>query len=261
MHTATQLDVSQFSLSREGRAARREDLLPGWAAHDRLGVVVTEPFGAVGASHLIQIAITAFYDARPSRRGGRPGGRRRDAVYPEIYLFHVGAAHGDHSAFDFWPARKEIIVDRDPLVVLDAINDRAVTRLAVPDRDPEPVVHEWKEPAAARDRIVSAFAYSPSGRVRAPTWEIRGLDPRTEQNPELILNPEKQYAGASGATGVGQAADPRRVWQLRAAARRDEARDRIAEANLLRRAIRDQDGRASETYREISVDDALLMLV
>lgn len=85
-------------------------------------------------------------------------------------------------------------VDSDALAVLDAINDRAITRLAVPDREPSPVEHEWKEPAAARERIVSAFAYSPSGQVTVADWEIRGLDRRTEINPENVLDPERRYA-------------------------------------------------------------------
>src|SRR5262245_7080336 len=114
MHTAPQLDVSQFAISRHGRQATRADLLPDWTPYDRLGVVVTESFGAVGASHLIQLAITAFYDVRPERRAARLDGVDPRAIYPEIYLFHVGEVHGDHSSFDFWPARKEVLVEDDP---------------------------------------------------------------------------------------------------------------------------------------------------
>src|SRR3954454_9175134 len=113
MHTATQLQADLFAVRRNGKPATREELLPDWEAHDRLGVVMTEPFGAIGAGHLIQLAITAFYDVRPRRRAPlpkRPEDLSPDAVYPEIYLFHVGGSHGDHSVFDFWPARKEVLV-------------------------------------------------------------------------------------------------------------------------------------------------------
>src|SRR4051812_30763209 len=110
MHTATQLHSSMFAVTRRGQRSSREALLPRWCPSDRLGVVMTETFGALAASHLIQIAITAFYDASPARREGKLG-RADDpkAIYPEIYLFHVGARHGDHSGFDFWPARKEVL--------------------------------------------------------------------------------------------------------------------------------------------------------
>ena len=158
MHTAEQLDRSMFSVRIVGQKADRSDVFPDWMATDRLGVVVWQPFGAVGASHLIQLAITCFYDLRPERRG--PNG-----VYPEIYLFHVGGRHGDHSPYDFWPARKEVFVDADPRDVLDQINDKGITRLAVPDGSAVPATHRPKERETALDRIISAFAYSPTGQT------------------------------------------------------------------------------------------------
>jgi hypothetical protein len=210
-----------------------------------------------------QLAITALYDIRPSRRAGRPDGQHPDAVYPEIYLFHVGGEFGDHSAMDFWPARKEVFVEKDAREVLDAINDRAITRLAVPDRDPVPLEHQWKEPAAARDRVRSAFAYSANGRVRDATWEIRGLERRTEKNAELILDPTKRYANAAAGkrNDDSDVLGTKRSWRLRTEERRDEARSGIDLAQSRREAIRDSRGLASETYRDITVDEALFMLV
>jgi hypothetical protein len=261
MHTARQLSTSQFLVTHRDAPSSREELLPDWAPHDRLGVVVTEPFGAVGASHLIQLAITLFYDARPNRRAGRLDGTHPDAVYPEIYLFHVGGAFGDHSALDFWPARKEVSVEADALAVLDAINDRAITRLAVPEGEPSPVEHEWKEPAAARERIVSAFAYSPSGRVTAADWKVRGLDRRTEVNPANILDPERRYAGARIEPEEAAGSDIKRVWRLRTEERRNEALSGLDSAQRSRTAIRDDRGLATESYRQVTVDEALFMLV
>jgi hypothetical protein len=94
------------------------------------------------------------------------------------------------------------VVERDPRLILDAINDRAITRLAVPDVDPRRVQHEWKEPAAARDRIVTALAYSPAGRVRHPSWELPGTDVCTERNVELILDPPRRYRAPRRACRV-----------------------------------------------------------
>lgn len=264
MHTARQFDASHFTVSRDGRLVSREDLLPDWGAHDRLGVVVTEPFGALGASHLIQLSITAFYDVRPSRRAGRLDGRDPRAVYPEIYLFHVGAPHGDHSAFDFWPARKEVVVGADPRLALDAINDRAITRLAVPDAEPTAVEHEWKEPAAARDRIVTALAYSPTGRVRHPTWEVSGTDVRTEHNVDLILDPGRRYASAASRAQQDATTDPlliERTWARRTESRRGEGGVGLAQARQRRAALRTAEGVAAETYAAITVDVAIQMLL
>ena len=262
MHTALQLSSDHFEVLHNGHQSNREEILPQWAAHDRLGIVVTEPFGAVGASHLIQLSITAYYDVRPSRRAGKAREEDPNAVYPEIYLFHVGGPHGDHSAYDFWPARKEVLVDDDPLAVLDAINDRAITRLLVPDVASVPVEHQWKEPAVARDRIVSAFAYSPSGAVRSPEWQVRGLRKSTETNIDMVLDPSKRYSSAAALPPTGpHGNDPWRSWPMRASARVDEAVEGLASAQARRQALRDPDGLVVEEYRRVTVDEALGMLV
>lgn len=251
-----------FSLERDGRPATRADLLLDWTPFDRLGVIVTEPFGSLGASHLIQLAITAFYDVRPQRRRGRVNVEDARAMYPEIYLFHVGGRFGDHSMFDFWPARKEVFVEPDPRFVLAAINDRGITRLAVPDTDPVDVRHEYTEPAAARDRIRTALAYSASGRVRSPNWTLTGLDQRTEANPTMVLAPDKRLdLAASAAAPAGDPVLARRSWSSTTPARIEEGAGALHAASQRREALRNAEGLASETYREISVDQAVHMLV
>lgn len=263
MHTARQLKSTYFSVRHWGRPATRTDLLPDWNPLDRLGIVVTTPFGGVGASHLIQLAITAFYDVRPSRRDSLTG-KDEKAIYPEIYLFHVGGRHGDYSSFDFWPARKEVFVASEPRLVLDAINDRAITRLAVPDKKPRDVVHEFKEPAAARDRIATAFVYSPDGRVSEPEWEIAGLHRHTEDNPAGVLNPESRrdfVASSGGPVLLDDELLTERSWDTRTLARLDEAADSLDRSRRQRSAVRGKDGLATETYRGIDVDTALRLLV
>jgi hypothetical protein len=94
---------------------------------------------------------------------------------------------GDHSSYDFWPARKEVLVEDDPRLVLAAINDRGITRLAVPEVERVFVDHEYKEPSAARDRIATAFVYSPTGRVVNPEWEIEGLWKTTIGASDAVL--------------------------------------------------------------------------
>lgn len=253
MHTARQLDQSQFAVTIDGRAASRDELLPGWHEHDRLGVVVHEPLGTVGASLLLQLAITAYYDARPGRREGR--------LYPEVYLFHVGGLHGDHGFYDVFPGRKEVVVPGEPALILEAINDRAITRLAVVDGPPEPVRHHLKEPAAALERLVSAFAYSPDGRVAASDVEIAAIDRRAVVNTTIVLHPTRTYAEQQRiraqlrADGTMVAPDedpaPERRAQVPVA-----VRDRVARG---RDAI-STDGLPTETYRRVAVADALQML-
>lgn len=267
MHTALQLCAEDFGIEIDGAPGNLASLFPDWQPHDRFGIVVHEPYGAIGASYLIQASIVAFYDVRPQRRTGRGPGivEPNDvAIYPEIYVFHVGGRHGDYSMFDFWPARKEVFVEADPREVLDTINDRAITRLAVPDGPSMTVAHEYKEPAAARDRIESVFVYSATGRVELPSITIYGLRPEVEANPHDILDPEKLRATVSApAFKRIKPTDPvllQREWVHRLVQRAGEARHGLELARSRRAALREARV-LCETYRRISVDDALNRLV
>src|SRR5260221_12058737 len=106
MHTAFELKNSMFSVTIDGASATRQDLLD-WDVRDRLGVLIAEPFGALGAGLLIQLVITAYYDM-PSRK------RRMRPSYPDVFLFHAGGPWGSHGTFDFWPDHKEGFVEPDP---------------------------------------------------------------------------------------------------------------------------------------------------
>lgn len=252
MHTAEQLSRSMFQVTVDGRQAGPAGVLPDWGPADRLGVVVTEPFGGVGASHLIQLAIVCFYDLRPQRRGP-------DGIYPEIYLFHVGGPHGDHSPFDFWPERKEVFLPADPSAVLDAVNDKAVTRLLVPDGPRRPVTHRVKERPTARDRIVGAFAYSPSGVVRDPDVVVAGLSAQTEANARNTLDPSRLLRRMSVPRSANlKENDP--AYGVRLRSRLNEAPEA---ARLAAQAHRDRirvRGLVAESYRRIDTETALDML-
>src|SRR5690348_6518096 len=105
MHTARQLDEELFKIEIEGGPSSRGELFADWGPLHHFGVVVHEPFGAVGACYLLQLAITAFYDSRPSRRD------RATPVYPDVFAFHVGGRYGDYVMYDIYPPRKEVFCD------------------------------------------------------------------------------------------------------------------------------------------------------
>ena len=180
MHVIHLLASDMFDIRLGGQSSSREAIFPGWTAHDRFGIVIDEPFGGLGATQLIQLASAMFYDAKPTRRAERK-------VYPEIYALHYGGGFGAHAPFDFWPARREAILDGHPRILLDAINDRGITRLAIPDRPRREIEHRPKEEAAALDRIVSAIQYSATGRLDPSDFSIHGNDLRTEFNPRQVL--------------------------------------------------------------------------
>jgi hypothetical protein len=184
MHSSQELRSSSFEIAVAGRRARLEDLFEGFDEHDRLGVVMSEPCGAVGASALITATITAFYDIQRARAP-------EFFIYPDYFLFHVGRPLGDHGKLDVWPRRKEVVVGEEPEAILEAIDDRAITRLVVEEGEGgEPDFHR-EALASARARIATCLAYSPSGRVADGDVRIAS-NAVTEGYVEAILEAEPQ---------------------------------------------------------------------
>jgi hypothetical protein len=222
VHTTKDLTSSGFSIEVDGRDATLADVLPGFGERDRLGAVVRHPCGGTGASTLILAAVTAFYDEQ-RRRGDD------FFIYPDYFLFHVGGPLGDHNMLDVWPGHKEVVVPDDAEELLRAINDRGITRLLVEDGPAGEPSFRRETLASARSRIVSALAYSPSGRVEGADVRIAGWT-ATETNVDAVL---EQSTAVSSA-----------------------AREEVAAA---RHALL-VDGRPVETYRRLELDDALARL-
>ncbi len=214
MHSSTELDRNSFVVEVDGARARFDDLFPDFTAQDRLGVVVRQPCGAVGASCLLLAAVTAFYDIQRARGADF-------FIYPDYFLFEVGGRLGDHSMLDVWPDHKEVVVADRPEEILRAINDRAITRLVVEDGDPAETAFERESLASARDRITSALAYSPGGRVTDADVRVTGNEV-TESYVNQVLD--------------------------------------SAPAVQAQRAALREDGRPLETYRRLTLEQALALL-
>jgi hypothetical protein len=244
MHSSRELSSSSFEIEVGGVEAPLEELFEGFGELDRLGVVLTQPCGAVGASALITATITAFYDIQRARGPDF-------FIYPDYYLFHVGRPLGDHGRLDVWPPHKEVVVPAGAGHLLEAINDRAVTRLVVEDGP----VGEWPiDPAAlasARARIETCLAYSPSGRVVDADVRIAS-NPVTEGYVEAILDPEARIARLR-AEGNDERAD---AIATRAGEVDRDSRQRV----LAERRDLTEDGVPVETYRRIGLDEALARL-
>jgi hypothetical protein len=243
MHTSTELRSDSFSIELDGRRAMITDLLAGAGADGRLGIVVGEPCAAVGGSLLLLAAVTAFYDAQRARSD-------RFYIYPDYFLFHVGRPQGDHSMLDVWPSHKEVVVPDDPEAILEAINDRAITWLVVPDREPAAVPRQREALARARDRIVAAFSYSPTGRVPQGDVRIAGNEV-TESYARAVLDPEILLATH------GDAADPYVAEMARRAG--EVAPEARAQLLACRDGLR-ENGRPMESYRRLTLDRALASL-
>jgi hypothetical protein len=245
MHSARELSSSAFEIEVAGRESRLVDLFDGFGEHDRLGVIVGQPGGALGASALITAAITAFYDLQRARGPDF-------FIYPDYYVFHVGQPFGDHSRLDIWPAHKEVVVPAQPAEVLRAVNDRAITRLVVEDGEPHADELGAEELASARARIKTCLAYSAAGRVADADVRI-AANAVVEGYVATTLDPERRAAELR-ARGADSRADE-------VAAHGDEIPpERRGEIKLAREALSD-DGVPVETYRRIELDEALALLV
>lgn len=241
-----------FEIEMSGQAISREELLD-WRPGDRLGVVLRSPLSALGASMLMQLATTAYYDVRPDRR--------KAPHYAEIYLFHSGGRYGDFSSFDVTPHR-ELFLPDDAGALIEAINDRAITHLAVPDGTSTQSTFPWSEPEAARDRIRHCFAYSAEGRARDADVAIISSEPGLRHDVELALDPMALAENIERYIHAGDADIQlfSRKLAERVRSRVDEISEDEKAAAKARHEASWNKGIMRQTFRKISVDDALSLL-
>jgi hypothetical protein len=224
MHTATELSSTDFEIRVDGRPGSLADVLPEFGRSDRVGAIVRHPCGATGASTVILAAVTAFYDYQRSKSDDF-------FIYPDYFLFHVGAPLGDHGMLDIWPSHKEVVVADKPDELLRSINDRGITRLLIEDHARMDTGSSFAREslASARERIVTALAYSPTGRVADADVLVAGND-ITESYVAAVLEQSTEIGAAS-----------------------------IKALRLSRRALYER-GRPVESYRRLSLDEALARL-
>ena len=176
MHSAAELRTEHFTISVDGtESSDISTLFQGFREQDRLGVVVATPGGVTGASRLILAAVTAYYDFQRAKP-------EHPFIYPDYFVFHVGARTGDHNMLDIWPEHKELVTTGDPEQILCSINDRGITRLLVETfgdaraqapGDSLRLFKKWTLNSALA-RLRSAVLFSATGRVADADVHITG---------------------------------------------------------------------------------------
>ena len=251
MHTQTQFNASNFDVQFGSGGGGLDRLFPDWVPLDRFGIIIDRPLGGVGASHLIQLAMVLYYSTPPERRTMN--------LYPEIYAFHAGRDYGSLLNFDFWPPRREVMVADEPQHMLAALNDRGITRLAIPEGFAITSPARPKELASFGDLLKSAYEYSATGRVGNGDVIVTGLDRRTEINTTKTLSaldpPPPVNRPARVQRRPFKESDPEFAeYEARRATALTQAD--VDRARADRERIRVGDG-SSESYRTLTIDEVI----
>ncbi|MGB1253859.1 MAG: hypothetical protein ACPG8W_24840 [Candidatus Promineifilaceae bacterium] len=157
MHSA-KLRGTDFQIERNQSKQSHADFFANIDKHDRLGLVAPNRVDGVGAATLIMAFVTAFYDAY--RAEG-------DAffAYPAYFSFQPAPPVAHYSMFDIWPIHKNVVTGTSPVDKLNAINDRGVNILILPDTPPKTQVYERPQLESARRNIQACYLYAFEGAV------------------------------------------------------------------------------------------------
>ena len=165
MHSSI-LSDSDFEMIARGHPVALAEYFRGFTNTKRLGLLAPNRLEGVGAVNLVMAHATAFYNTYRARG-------EDFFAYPDYFTFQSRAPKAAYGMFDIWPAHKDVLVGADAAERLDAITDRAVNILLVPDGPPAPCEYQRQQLAAAERLIETCYAYSATGAVTDPDLVIR----------------------------------------------------------------------------------------
>ena len=166
------------------RSSKLAEVLLGFDRRDRLGIVVDEPLGGNGASTLVLATVTAFSNHFTARSSDF-------WIYPDYFAF-LRERSGRCARSRSHPRTRRVVVGHDPDRLLEAINDRGITRLLVPIGRPETPRFE-REPLAS-------YSDSRCDHDRLLAWRTRRGEPgRTGQRAHRALRAQERRRVDVGA--------------------------------------------------------------
>ena len=160
MHSST-LGDSDFEIIASGQPVALAEYFRGFTNTKRLGVLAPNRLEGIGAVNLIMAHVTAFYNTY------RATGEDFFA-YPDNFTFQSREPKAAYGMFDIWPEHKDVLVGTDAVERLNAITDRGVNILLVPEGPPAPREYQRQQVAAAERLIETCYAYSATGAVADP---------------------------------------------------------------------------------------------
>ncbi len=155
MHSSS-IRGTDFKIAWRGKAIQHVEFFSSVRDTDRVGIVTPHRLEGIGAITLILSYVTAFYD-RYRERGSE------FFAYPDFFTFQRESPCADYGMFDIWPYHKNVHVPPDAQQTVEAITERGVTVLLVPDNDVHEAAIAPVEHESARRNIKRCFAYSETG--------------------------------------------------------------------------------------------------
>lgn len=187
MHTGQDLAVDNFGYQRDEVQVSSDEVLPAITKQTRIGAVEHRPYDILGASNFLLAALVEFYGEYekqsrdvtvPEYDDGWENHNVGYLSYPNNYSFQSSEPVIDYGWLDIYPGYKNVSVAGDPEGALQAINDRAIDILLVPegkqvDSDIFKSTRErflkWE---SAHRRISACYLYSADGCLDNPDFTI-----------------------------------------------------------------------------------------
>ncbi len=164
MHSST-LRGTDFALTLEGVPVSHAEFFEGFARTRRLGVVCPSPLDGLGAAALVMAHVTAFYDDYRAAGG-------EFFAYPDFFTLQRAPATANYSMLDIWPNHKNVSIGPAPGDCVDAVTDRAVDVLLVPEGGTREHELQPQQDAALRRLVRDCYLYGPGGTVDDPDLTV-----------------------------------------------------------------------------------------
>lgn len=139
--------------------------MPAITPENRVGVVMGSGAEGISAGNFILSSVTAFYDHLRATK-------EEFFEYPNYYTFQTTSDPADYRMLDVYPNHKNVTVEADGERMLQAITDRAIDILLVPDNTTgEPDIEKVTRRSAERC-IDHCYIYAGEGQLTDPDFSI-----------------------------------------------------------------------------------------
>ena len=164
MHSST-LRGTDFTLTLGGASVSHAEFFAGFRRTRRLGLLCPAPLDGLGAAALVLAHVTAFYDDYRAAGG-------EFFAYPDFFAFQRAPGTANYSMLDIWPNRKNVSIGPGPGDAADALTDRGVDVLLVPEGPVRAPELQPVQEAALRRLVRDCYLYGPGGAVGDPDLTV-----------------------------------------------------------------------------------------